>query len=395
MHVAVVIPTRWCFANRVRFSVDIDQYMRALRSSGHSPALVCSLGSEYPSDYPAISVSLTEMLEPACWLRLGFDVAIVFTWLRHAQLLRAIQSSGTRVVSRGDSEGYVGVRGQALRHLREAVVGIKSPIDRIRGAKHWFDRLLIRHRHERESVIASIDAADLTVVETPSAADRLRRMLRRVCREDLSKRIGVLPHFVHDEFLTSDVAMERAPSVVAVGRWDSDQKDGPLLRAVLSRLATKCPNIRATVIGRGATTLLRDCGLRSLDCHDHLDAPEVAGHLRAAQVMLVTSRWESFHIAAHEMLCCGGSLTGPPVTPLPDVCAAGPFGTVASGRRPTAVAEALMAELDAWTGGARDPVGTSTFWRPRMDARVLLPATVERVVVGDVLGNQDSWTRKV
>ena len=62
----------------------------------------------------------------------------------------------------------------------------------------------------------------------------------------------------------------------------------------------------------------------------------------------------------------GCSVAGPDLSPLRDAVSAGPFGTLATARRPQALATAIGAEAEAWARGDRDPVVISSEWRHRL-----------------------------
>ena len=179
----------------------------------------------------------------------------------------------------------------------------------------------------------------------------------------------VIPYPVDEQFLTGDVptAADRADRIVAIGRWDDSQKDGPLLAAAIERVAAVRPKTEFVVIGRNGTEVFsRLCKQVARVRYLGVQPPSVIGQfLRASRTLALSSGWESGPIVASEALCAGCSLVGPAWVPtIPWYCGEGAYGTVFERRSASALAGALAAELAEWDIGGRDPRTISAYFRP-------------------------------
>jgi glycosyltransferase involved in cell wall biosynthesis len=89
-------------------------------------------------------------------------------------------------------------------------------------------------------------------------------------------------------------------------------------------------------------------------------------YYQSAQIICVSSRNESFHIAAAEALCCGCSVAGPAALPSMHYFAGASSGSLAIRRTEGDLADAILAEIEAWKNGARDPGRISAYWRAQL-----------------------------
>ena len=319
-----------------------------------------------------LAVPLEELERSAFWRGLRLDIVIVFTWLRQLPILQALNKAGVYVVAKGDSDGLGSVPVFPAHHFHLMMQGPKTPWERAKSLRHW-----LRRRQDKEAdreVISCLNIADKTAVETDTAKSRLGRFLAHHHRDDLYDRILVSPHPVSDDILLADVTVQKADRVVAIGRWDDPQKDTPLLVKSVEMFLKRHPDAEFIFIGRGGENVFAALTRRYPQVRYIGSVPrsEISSHLAASKIVLITSVWESFHIAAHEAVSLGCTVVGPPVIPVLDICRAGSFGTMARGRRPWQVAEALECEMKAWAVGDRDPLQIASFWRPRLSGKFAL-----------------------
>ncbi len=375
MKIAVVTPVPWLPR---AWSLDLNLWLDPLREAGHAVEVVGPLGSE-PAGASRFRGVTTESLEASgFWCGLRYDLALVYTWMGRPALLRAMRSAGTAVVAVGDTDGQLGVRCHPVAQLQRMWLGQRTLGRRLRAGCYWLKRYWFLYRREDAEVVAALALAAATLVPTATARAALRPLLQRAGREDLAAKLVVVPHLISPAILSAPVARERGPLVVALGRWDDEQKAAPLLAATLELFLARQAIVQVVIMGGGGAAHFgplarRHPGLQYLGRVPH---PEVGAHLARAQVCLITSRWESFHLAGHELLCLGGTLVGPGVIPLPDVCGAGPFGTMSASRHPARLAAALESELRAWRSGQRDPVRIAAYWRQRLATRAAVEAVL-------------------
>ena len=384
MKIAIIVPAIWYSDNPSKFSVNLSLYVEAFVAAGHTPVLVCREGSEYRVDYPVLSVPAEQLTQAEFWRGLNLDAALAFTWMRHETMLTALQAAGVFVVAKGDNDGMLSVRLFPAHHYQMMMSGAETPLKKLRTLRHWLGRRFVLSAGADAGVIASIAASDRVSVETSLAKASLERMLTYYGRSDLAGKLCVLPHLVAETILTEPIRVERMEKIVAIGRWDDPQKDAPLLAGTLEKYLANRPKTQVVLLGRGGGKVFAPLRRRYPLVSDLGSVPrqEIAKHLAEARILLVTSRWESFHIAAHEALCLGATVVGPYVIPVPDICREGAYGTLACGRRPGQVATALEREMQAWEAGLRAPERIAAFWRPRLSAESSVRQILEMVMHG-------------
>lgn len=81
---------------------------------------------------------------------------------------------------------------------------------------------------------------------------------------------------------------------------------------------------------------------------------------------LITSRWESFHIAGHEALASACTIVGTPIDSVRSMVEEGTWGTVASSKSARDLVHALAEEMRWWGDGERDPAAIATHWHGKL-----------------------------
>ena len=343
---------------------DVGLIPIGLQERGWDVELHAPAGDRSPWPYPVHAASLQELGSPGYWDGRDLDAVLVWSRLRHEAIKRAVRSAGAPVVVvKADTDGLLSAR---LRPRETFVVAARARTPRMRPLQvaDWLARAGPLHRRELARVAQGVAAADAVVVESDRARDRVAGILDRGGRPDLAGRLHVIPGPVAPGFTRGDVPPERERLVVAVGRWEDPQKNAPLLARALRRFLSAHPEWRAHVVGPDAPKRFRDPGMVSAS---HVPHEELAALLRRARIVASSSRWESFSLAVHEGLASGCSFAATPLAPFEHAVARGPFGTLATGRGPAALAAALATEAGAWEAGARDAASIARFWRGVLD----------------------------
>jgi glycosyltransferase involved in cell wall biosynthesis len=190
-------------------------------------------------------------------------------------------------------------------------------------------------------------------------------------RGDLTSRLRFAPYAAVKE-MTYQEAIPKQPVIIAVGRWQSQQKNAPLLLRVLERVLSEQPHYSARIIGSGSEVVQQLAQHLNADCRSRIDIvgpvdhAKLPAHYAECQIFLCTSRYESFLIAAGEALCCGCSVVGDArIASLPYFAGLG-SGTISCDSSLNNLRDALMAEISAWQTGQRDPVQISRAWQARL-----------------------------
>ena len=355
-----------------RISFRFEHYLEGFRALGHQPVVVCRRDHATSEIDPVLTVESRELLlDPGFWRRLGADVAVMVTWLRRADLLRAISAGGTRTVAISDSDGLVGLRAHPAMTLRRMLVYKTTWRGRLGCIKYWLGRLLTdgsRGSREDRSYLASVAASDAVTFVSPQAIAAFRRFLAFHRAESLADRLRVVPYAVPESFCHGSVREPRDRRLVAIGRWSDPQKDSELLARGLEILLAGDTDTEVEIFGFDAEAPFGALDRRFPNLHLRGPRPpaEIRAALESAQALVFTSRWETGPHTATEALALGTTLTGTAIPNLEGFCENGRFGSLTHRRSPTALAAAIRRELDAWSSGARDPLAIAATWRARL-----------------------------
>jgi hypothetical protein len=355
-----------------KISVRFEHYLLGFSNLGHEAFAVAPRAQLEGFTTQAYACeTLDDLRNPSFWRVLNPDIAVVITWLGHTEILQALRPSCKYIVSIADSDGQVGARAHPGATLCRMVGQHQSLLNKIRATKFWLQQYLYLWKTLDQQKIASISASDIVVVCNSVAKTHLLRFLDcHKADEQLKDKIVIAPYPVASCFLNDNIPRQRKDRIVAIGRWESPQKDAPLLAKVLTHVLHARPHTEAYVLGSGGEVVFQS--LRNTTRRFHYlgvkPPTEAAQILAESRCLLLTSRWESGPIVANEALCMGCSLVGPKcISSLSSYCGAGPFGTVSNSRSAEDLAGCLVKELQAWDQGLRDPVASATYWRPHFD----------------------------
>lgn len=375
-------PRRWLAAIPMRYVEGIGFWDRdsallcpEFQKAGVDARFVALGEPAVRKDVPLILSTLEQMEDTNWWKQWNAEGVQLSAWAapRYEPITRAIKSSGATLVVHCDSNGIKSPRTDFLRYLacryvqsREEgrrlallTAPLKSVLFYCFSALH--DQGMMRH----------LSHADVILIESPLAFQRLARLFRSYRREDLIRRLKVLGHPVPDYF-HHDPRVAKQHRLVAVGRWDSYAKDAPLLVRTLKGVLACEPDYSASIIGSGQEIVMKLVSqlpesIRSrVQILGRIANRELVPHYQAAQIICVSSRNESFHIAAAEALCCGCSVAGPAALPSMHYFAGASSGSLAIERRAPDLADAILCEIDAWKKRDRDPVRISAHWRGQL-----------------------------
>ena len=265
-------------------------------------------------DEPVLWVSPSEVRDPSWWQSQTPDLVVLGLWTRpkYDSIRRASLSATPRIIERADSDG-----------MRTASCGLGT------YARRRYD--YFRDRTYRWPAIFSIPGSVLyslaSVLATPWVEFRLARTLRllpalavetpeatRLWKNLATKlradagRIHCIPHPIQTELFFPDPKREKRNRIIAVGRWESYQKNLPLLLRTLRSFLGKNQTWEALVVGTG---LPPDSPHPRIRFSPPLDPAALASEMRSSKIFLSSSHYESFGLAAAEALACGCLSVGP------------------------------------------------------------------------------------
>ena len=370
MNVAIVVPRVW---DSEAFSTDPRILVQGFEQAGSKATIICGVGSRFPADTAATIVDVSKMASPGYWRHERFDLAVVFTHLHsHQRVVAAAATSGVYVISKGDTSGLYGPRSHPLQTLRFAISSAEGAAEGVRNGWLWTKRLVSRSEYQAlaRPIVENLRTADCTIVEIATARENLGRFLDGLGESELLDRIHYVPNPVDPAF-ESMPPSEKQRLIYAVGRWDSRQKNAPLLGATLRRYLDKDREACAVIAGGGAEAVVAAGAIPRTDRIGVVSRKTLADYASTARICLVTSRWEGSHIGAHEALTVGATVVGTPIPAVKAMVAEGPFGETSRAHSTRRLAHALEEEMRAWDEGGRAPGAISAFWKARLAPRAV------------------------
>ena len=262
---------------------------------------------------PVLWVSQQDVRDPLWWQSQKPDLVILGLWTRpkYDPIRCAALSATPRVIERADSDG-----------MRTASCGLLT------YAKRRFDYFRDRTYHWPPllSIPASIFYSFTSILATPWIETRLARTLKLLPAiavetphatglwKSLAARLGAdpekihcVPHPIQTDIFKFNPAIPKKDQIISVGRWESYQKNLPLLLKTLRYFLDKNPPWTALVVGSG---------LPSRSPHPRITfllptgPNQLARQMQESKIFLSSSRYESFGLAAAEATACGCVVVG-------------------------------------------------------------------------------------
>src|SRR5439155_8082806 len=136
-------------------------------------------------------------------------------------------------------------------------------------------------------------------------------------------------------FSESFVPRQKANRLIAVGRWDSTQKDGKLLAASLNRYYERGGTAETLIFGNGCDVFSRlSSRWGKVECRGVQSPSAVAQAMSGSRSLLLTSRWEGAPVVAFEALCQGCTIVSTDIPNAREFVDFGRFGEISPQRTP-------------------------------------------------------------
>jgi len=286
-----------------------DAYL-VVHPAGDASSKIKNPKLNIPND-PVLWPSPLDVRNPIWWQSQKPDLVILGLWTRpkYDPIRRAALSATPHVIERADSDG-----------MRTASCGLLT------YAKRRFDYFRDRTYHWPSllSIPASIFYSFASIIATPWIETRLARTLKLLPAvavetphattlwKSLATRLGAdpskihcVPHPIKTDIFKFDAAIPKKNQIISVGRWESYQKNLPLLLKTLRAFLDKNPTWASLVIGSGLPAKSLHPQINFLP---PLSPPDLARYMRESKIFLSSSRYESFGLAGAEAEICGCKL---------------------------------------------------------------------------------------
>ncbi|MCX6967770.1 MAG: glycosyltransferase family 4 protein [Verrucomicrobia bacterium] len=360
---------------------DMGLIVSGLRTLGVDARLV-ALGrrENHPADLPLVLGTLDDFQDPDWWQKLHPSGIILNTWSapRYDLIRKAALSATPCVVEKLDSDG---VRAPEIWPWKFAFSIFGGCLD---SGKFWQKALAPAIALLRLSLMAfpsllyrrmALSMAQLPVhaAESPIAVARTQRFLRRFLNP--IPKVVFIPHPVAEDYMKADQETPRENRIVSVGRWPAFQKNFPLLLETLQKFLALHPHWSADIVGelpRGWNAdRVHPCVRERIRFHGRLPHKQISALYKTAKVFFMSSRYESFNIAAAEALCCGCSLVGSGEIASVSYFTSTNSGTSVCRQTSPHFLDALCAEAALWEEGARNPEEISRTWISRVGSKAV------------------------
>ena len=379
MKVATCTPINF-EANEHFFSRDSGLLCRGFQDAGMN-CVVIMPGVSGP-DCPRDLVRCTEqqLRDPEWWRALELDLVVLYAWgdPKYQRVAEAIQHTGIALVQSLDTAGLPTPYANFEEWLVASFATISMPqssAQRLRSlAKVVRDLFPAAYERRRTGMIHHSDA--VATVSPPAMKSVIDYAEALKC-PDIARKTMVVPHPVSP--LMSYHSETKSRKILVVGRWakeDAPQKDPVRTMEVLHDFLHSMPEWSAEVIGRESDMLAVHTSAWSPSARERLTFRSFLDHTQlnkcysTSRILLCASRFESFHIASAEAVCCGCSVV---VGKHPLLASTSWFtthgsGTLAKSRNRKDLGAALRHEAIQWENGQRLPHEIATFWSEKLHA---------------------------
>jgi len=370
------------FSGEARFFTrDTGLLCRGFQAAGFECFVVMPGPEDVNEPSDLIRCREEDLISSVWWKNTGINVVILYAWgdPRYLPVAKAIRSADIRLIQSLDTSGFSSPFANFMTWLESTLAELKFPqtsLSRLRrSVRIARDLIPAIYEHKR---LQMLNECDHLAAVSPPACDSMTSYLQGLGRPDIAKKLIVIPHPVSS--VMNYRGEEKAKRVLVVGRWgtaDAAQKDPNLTLRVLAHFLLSHPDWDAEIIGPeaiglddNAARILKTAKSR-LTLKNFVKHDELRELYATSRILLCASRFESFHIASAEAVCCGCSVV---VAAHPLLASTSWFtsmtsGTIATQRSVESLAKALNDEVDAINDMLRDPIKISETWTPNLHAQ--------------------------
>lgn len=369
------------------FCRDMGLTCHGLQAAGVESKVVLLDFSGAKNHRDMVRATLTQMEDSKFWKSLALDAVVLGAWAapKYTPIAKAIKESGSRLIIRCDSGAAYDARQRSLKeniyryYLSRRYKGMGFVPSFLFSAS--VAGLFYVPAFYTKKVIAHMSYADLILNETPEGVRCLKDLLCCYGRMDIAARVKYVPHPVGGGMGYSST-IKKESRIVAVGRWDSYQKNTPLLLRTLSRTLGDNPAYEAHIFGGGEDVLKQlmlsvPAPARSrIHIRGKVPNEELVAEYQKSRILFMPSRSEGSSVAAEEALACGCSVVGSAHIFCMRNFVSKNSGTLARKYTVASLADALSCEVNAWELGLRAAEQIAAGW----GLEVCLDAIIREIV---------------
>lgn len=195
---------------------------------------------------------------------------------------------------------------------------------------------------------------DLITAESSIAAENTRNYFKKIGLSQEAEKVIVLPHPVSTAFSDTIPCTKENLIITIAADWTNPLKGGKLLIKTLTKTLARHTGYSAIIVGDNTDKLKAlsnkagDDIAKRIQFLGKLDSDQIAPYYHKSKIHIIASGSESGPISASEALTCGCSLVFTKNLLQLQPIADSSFATISKHRTPTALTNALSAEITKW-----------------------------------------------
>lgn len=317
-----------------------------------------------------IRTSFKNLESPEWWSKLNIDGLIFYSWAnqKYNPIAKAIKQANIKLFVNMDTGGIISPTTEFATYLNGTLTRFINKYGLFLGYPITFIKVIISliPSYQDKGRIKHMEYADSIGTVSPIAAKRIKCFIEYYGREDISKKIRMIPHPVQKYCKYENEKKEKI--ILCIGRWDDPVKNLELAIDIAGFITMCKPDYKVLFIGSGEEKIQHmiqqkgfdEKGILVLGKLRHIEMIEI---VKISQISLCTSFSEGSHIVSEEALCCGCSVisANTPFLPAMEYYVTNNSGQLGDYNLES-LCKTLLNEVEMWENGLRSPVEISDFW---------------------------------